>query len=181
MLDEKKTIRMEALSRRDALPEALRHEKSLRILEKVLKSEAFQQAKTVACYFSIRSEVETGELMTRALLLGKCVALPKTCGDELVFYRIDGEEPLVKSRFGVPEPDGNEEKRIDPKTIDLLIVPGVAFDEQGYRLGYGKGFYDRFLPKTDAKRIGLAFREQILSKPLPRDDFDQPVDQVITD
>ena len=157
-------------------------EKSIIISDKVKKDIDYQKAKVVALYKSLLSEVNTDELIKYSINSGKIVALPKVINNELIFYKINIEEVLVKSNFGVEEPTGNEENFINKNNIDLLIIPGICFDKQKNRLGFGKGYYDRFLNNTSLKTIALCFNEQILNNQLlPITDHDKKVNKIITD
>ena len=115
---------------------------------------------------------------------GKIVVLPRVNGQELEFYKIINLDisNFEKSSIGVEEPKDNHYEKIDINDIDLVIVPGICFDEEGNRLGFGKGFYDRFLNKINAFSLGICFKEQIVKKTIiPINDFDKKVDLVISD
>jgi 5-formyltetrahydrofolate cyclo-ligase len=133
-------------------------------------------------YAPVRNEVETGGLIEKALSAGKRVALPVTETSRKVIYpRIITRYPedLVPGPFGIAEPcpfcpvAAAEE-------VDLIIVPGVAFDARGFRLGYGEGYYDRFFPLTSGVSIGIAYSFQLVDTVFP-EEHDWPVDFVITE
>ena len=109
------------------------------ILEFVINTEEFQQAKVVGAYFAIGSEVMTELIIGRAKILNKKIALPRVEEDKIAFYELPLTNTLVKGKFGIMEPPPY--KPMDK--MDILVVPGIAFDKNGNRLGYGKGFYDR--------------------------------------
>ena len=158
-------------------------EKSKIITDRIKMDKAYKEAKVIALYKSFSSEVDTTELINYSIDMNKTVALPKVVGDELVFYKINSlEDSLVKSEFGVEEPVENDTNLIDKTNIDLVIVPGVCFDREKNRLGFGKGFYDKFLSNTEAKTIAICFNEQILDKQLlPITSNDIKMQQIITD
>lgn len=156
-------------------------EKSKVIFNKIIKTDIFKEAKTIAIYKNIKSEVDTTELIKYSLNMGKIIALPKVEENELKFYKINSIcENLEKSKFGIEEPEGKEEMLIDNNSIDLVIVPGICFDLEKNRLGFGKGYYDRFLKQKDFKTIGICFDEQIIEK-VPTDNNDVNVNEVVTD
>lgn len=156
--------------------------KAAAVAAKLFAMPEYISAKTVAIYCSLASELSTDILRRCAVAEGKRVGLPKTFGDHMNFYVIGGNEILERSPFGVWEPLGEEEKLILPEEIDLIIVPGLAFDREYNRLGFGRGFYDRYLSKTDAFKIGLCYDAQIAEKnEIPIDAFDVKMDKIITE
>lgn len=157
-------------------------EKSQCITEKLKQNILYKNAKIVALYKSLPFEVDTAKIIEHALICGKIVALPRVVGEELKFYRITKDEMLIKSKFGVEEPIGDERNFIDKPEIDLVIVPGLCFDEEGNRLGFGKGYYDRFLANTELKTIAVCFKEQIIRNGfVPVDSNDVKMQMIITD
>jgi 5-formyltetrahydrofolate cyclo-ligase len=112
------------------------------------------------------------------------LALPAIVGDKIFFYKISdmkdfGDQPIL-NKFGIKEPSPSPAELIDE--IDMIIVPGIAFDRDGYRLGYGRGYYDRYLQdKKCVFSLGLAFEIQLLNNNLPREHFDQKVNAVATE
>jgi 5-formyltetrahydrofolate cyclo-ligase len=165
------------LERRNALAAAEIARRSRRVQELLLTSKEFQSAKIVGVYYAFGSEVKTDLIIEQARSLGKKVALPSVEGDSLTFYELSSGKYLVKGRFGIMEP--LPYGPVDDK-IDLLIVPGIAFDKKGYRLGYGKGYYDKYLAKKRIASIGLAYSFQLLED-LPRDKHDERLDAVATE
>lgn len=158
-------------------------EKSRDIANKLVRNENFEKAKVLAVYKSLGTEVDTTELINYSISIGKTVVLPKVEGDELKFYKVNSiNENFIKSSFGVEEPLGNESNLVDKTCIDLLIVPGLCFDREKNRLGFGRGYYDRYLKNEDLKTIGICFDEQILEKEiLPITEDDVKLDEIITD
>lgn len=151
--------------------------RSALVQEHVVKSREFQYAKIIGAYFATGSEVKTDLLIGEAKRLGKVVALPRAEKDMINFYEISSTSELVAGRFGVMEP-----LPVRPvHTIDLLVVPGIAFDKKGYRLGYGKGYYDRYLSEKKPQfAIGLAYNFQLLES-LPHDAHDVKMDAISTE
>ncbi len=166
----KEKVRRRALETRDALAEEWRLETSRIIVEKLLASEWYQQSEILLSYSSIRSEVETRELNERVQADGKQLFLPRTDAEKknMCFYKVEDLKKLKKGNFGVSEPRGSEaveqvmESGAYSKEKILMVMPGVAFDEKGYRLGYGGGFYDRYLQRygTMLTSVMIAFAEQ---------------------
>ena len=158
-------------------------EKSRDITNKLVRNENFEKAKVLAIYKSFGTEVDTAELINYSINIGKTVVLPKVEGDELKFYKVNSiNENFIKSSFGVEEPLGNESNFVDKTCIDLVIVPGLCFDREKNRLGFGRGYYDRYLKNEDLKTIGICFDEQILEKEiLPITEDDVKLDEIITD
>ena len=153
-------------------------EKSHLIYQKLIQHERYLQAQRIALYASLKDEVSTDELIQHSFQVGKRVYLPKVVDDDLQFYEIGENESFVKSVFHVMEPVGDASKLM--KDVDLIIVPGVAFDEENHRMGFGKGYYDRFLEKQKVYKIGVCFREQRV-KEILHDSHDISMDEVITD
>lgn len=176
---EKKRIREEFILIRKKISN--KKAKSNEIFNKIITTDIFKESKIIAIYKSINSEVDTNELIKYSLNTGKIICLPKVEENELKFYRINSiNEKLIKSKFGIEEPLGKKENLVDNNIIDLVIVPGICFDSNKNRLGFGKGYYDRFLKQNDFKTIGICFDEQILEK-VPLTDNDMKVKQIITD
>ncbi len=156
--------------------------KSIKIFNKIISLEEYKNANIIALYKNLDSEVSTEELIKYSIDNGKIVSLPKVIGEELKFYKINSiNSELIKSKFGVYEPIDDANNYINPQDIDLIIVPGVAFDKFKNRLGFGKGFYDRFLEKTKAKSIAVAFEEQVVKGKIPTEENDIKIDEIITD
>lgn len=145
-------------------------EKSLKIKEKLFRLKAFKQAKTIMFYLALNLEVETRSMIGEAIKLGKEIAVP-TCdikAKKIIPCLVNGleREDFKKGAYCIDEP--SDKKLVAQEAIDLFIVPGLAFDPEGNRLGRGLGYYDRFLSSLpqDAPKIGLAFKFQVL-KHLP--------------
>jgi 5-formyltetrahydrofolate cyclo-ligase len=142
----------------------------------IIMSEKFRAAGSVGAYFALGSEVRTDLIISEANKLGKIVALPRVEGESISFYQHSDSNHLVKGRFGIMEPLPQTEIKV----IDLLVVPGIAFDRRGYRLGYGKGYYDKFLLKNPTVSIGLAYSIQLVEN-LPHGSHDRRMDAIATE
>jgi 5-formyltetrahydrofolate cyclo-ligase len=176
----KQQIRSKILARLNIQKEEDRNRKSKIIKEKLLRTQAFKKAKIVMFYIALGGEVDTTDMIKEAKKSGKIVTVP-VCKDNRVTLRpciLDEKSKLKEGPYGVCEP--STKRFIRAKDLDLIIVPGLAFDKKGNRLGRGKGCYDRFLkilPK-EAPSIGLAFDFQILPK-VPANTHDTSVNKVI--
>ena len=178
--EEKNRLRRGLLEKRRNLPQSLRREKSALILKILLSEKVFSDASSVALYFPVNGEVDTREIFKKCVDLEKKVFFPKTLGSDLVFLRTRNIEELTPGAFAIPEPPAEAERACGDE-LDLVLVPGVAFDFSGNRIGYGKGFYDRFLKDIPRQiRFGLAYRFQVLES-VPSDETDVKTGRIITE
>jgi len=180
----KQKTRQEALAKRDALSVEEIAAKSKKIKEKLFELQEFQKAKTIMFYVSVRSEVRTIEMIEEALKAGKKIVVP-VCDwrkNEMILSEIHSLEELEEKKFGLCEPKKEFFRELKAEHVDLVVVPGVAFDENGYRIGYGKGFYDKFFSKLQKRvpKIALAFELQILPA-IPNHKHDQKINKIITE
>ena len=143
-----------------------REEKTKEILDRLLNDSTYQKANTIALFKSFNFEVDTNSIIDISLSNNKVVALPRIEQDEIVFYKINSKSILVKNKYKIEEPISKKDNYIEKENIDLVIVPGLCFDRSGNRLGYGKGFYDRFLSGTSIRTIAICFDEQLLDEGL---------------
>lgn len=152
--------------------------KDAAILAQLQASAAWQEAQVVMAYLAFGSETATTDIITAAWAAGKDVVIPLTFaeGARMVPVPYQPDTPLVKSPLGVLEPP-LPETPYDLAAIDLILVPGLAFDRYGHRLGYGKGYYDRFLPQLSAGTTicALAYAAQISDDVLPAEETDYPI------
>ncbi len=176
----KRTIRQELLARRNQLEATDCHYLSLQAQRRLIDSDCFKKAQVLALYSPIRNEVQTGLLFDAARVEGKRVCYPRIQSECLEFLEVASPQELAPGCFGVAEPQIGKPLPID--AVDLLVVPGVAFDRVGHRLGYGKGFYDRELARvsTAAVSVGLCYDFQLCER-LPRESHDRPVQFLATD
>ena len=152
-------------------------EKSARLGELFVASEMYQQAKTIYGYMPYNQEVRTVAMLERALQDGKRVAIPKCYGQEMRFIYIEDLSQVEKGYANIPEPIADE-PIADDETA-LVLMPGLAFDPQGHRIGYGGGFYDKFLSKEpNHPTLALCYDFQMLDH-LETEEFDIPVDAVL--
>lgn len=175
---DKKLLRSQTLQKRDTLAD--RHKKSDAICQKVVQSDVFRKAKTVFVYLSFRSEVETQLIIDKCFASDKKVCVP-VCKKDCVMDAVVVEDMsnLVYNGYGIAEPT-DVTKVMDKSVIDLCIVPGSVFDRQLNRIGYGKGYYDRYLRDTGIKKVALAFDCQIADA-VPVDKYDVKMDCIITE
>ncbi len=176
----KTRIRSKILKQLKIQKEEDRNRKSKIIQNKLLRNKVFKRAKIVMFYIAFGGEVNTQEMIKKAQKIGKLVCVPVCRKDKETMHPavLAGEAKLKKGPYGVLEPV--VESLVKAEDLDLVIVPGLAFDKKGRRLGRGKGCYDRFLAKISANTpsIGLAFRFQILPR-VPTSSFDVSVKEVI--
>lgn len=170
MLD---AYRQRMLALRDALPPDLRARHSGRIARQILQSERWLAARTIFCYVSIHSEVDTRFLLDAALDAGKRLFVPRCHpARRMDACALDAVTALRTGRYGIPEPPRGA-RIAGPEEIDLALVPGLAFDRSGLRIGYGGGYYDRYLAQCPAFRVGLCFPEQVRTDLPPAAPWDQ--------
>ncbi len=176
----KRSIRSDLLARRKHLAAETCLSHSLQIQQRLLQSVEFQSATAIALYSPVLNEVFTEQLFRTAYAAGKVIAYPRVRGADLEFVRVAKAADLVPGTFGVLEPTGDQ--LLSPAALDLVVVPGVGFDRQGGRLGYGKGFYDRGLHSSQrpGSLVGLCFELQLLER-LPAESHDVHMDIIITE
>ncbi len=191
MEEKKRKIRQKFLKKRNNLSRDEIKSKSEKIEKELFSLPEFQRAKTVMFYVSFRSEVETEKMTRNTLKLKKKIVIPVVHGEKIVVSEIKNlKKELTKGSFGIKEPKKEFRRRVNQKEIDLVVVPGVVFDKRGGRLGYGRGYYDRFLRSKSIKSrmsrsrqcalIGLAFDLQIARK-IPLVKGDMKVDKIVTE
>jgi 5-formyltetrahydrofolate cyclo-ligase len=164
------------LERRNKLNSLEIAKRSKSIQEFVINSKEFQQAKVVGAYFAFGSEVTTELIIEQAKTLVKKIALPRVEEDKITFYELSSIKSLIRGRFGIMEPPPS----VPISEIDILVVPGIAFDKTGNRLGYGKGYYDRLMSGKQTFSIGLAYSFQLLEN-LPYDRYDKRLDAIASE
>jgi len=173
--EAKAELRKKMLTQRNSLDQDFVHESSKSIAEKLFAEEHFKNARTIAFYIPKGSEVDT-RFMIDALEEDREILVPIT-KDEIEMVQLKSFDNLGPGRFGVPEP----REKIPPSSFsDVVIVPGVAFGLCMHRLGYGLGYYDRFLSRSPAFRIGICYDFQVEEK-LPTHENDQRMDMIITE
>jgi len=178
-MTDKILLRKKVLAKRDEL--ANKREKSQKICETVLKSNLFKNAKTVFVFLSFGSEVDTNLIVKTCFEQGKKVCVPvckKDCKMDAV--SIQNMADMVYNNYGIAEPN-DVSNVVDKHDIDLIIVPGSVFDHDLNRMGYGKGYYDRYFVGTKAKRVALAFDVQIQNEPIPVGEYDVKMHCIVTE
>jgi 5-formyltetrahydrofolate cyclo-ligase len=177
---EKAALRKKIIQQTDALPADYLKESDKRIFEIIKEMPEFKSAQTIFSYYSLGWEPDTIKLMEYALRQGKTVALPVCFKGGIMEARAVGSlSELSESWYHLLEPLDST-RVIPPEALDFIIVPALAFDQKGYRLGRGGGYYDRFLMKTQAFTAGVT-RERLMAGMLPRDAHDIPVQCVVTE
>lgn len=151
---------------------------SEKILKQLEETELFRQASCIALYYSIPGEVQTAAFLEK-WFDRKQLLLPLVVGNDLRLLPYKGCDTLTQGAFGIPEPT-DIETAIPESNVDLIIVPGVAFDRQLNRMGRGKGYYDRLLSTLQAPKIGICFDFQ-LQETIPVEPFDKKMDMIITE
>ncbi len=182
---DKKTLRAQLMRLRAGIPDEQRAEIDAGIAARVLALPAYRTADAVFTYLDMGAEIRTRDIIADAWAAGKTVALPRCIpGTRLMaWHRVTSLDGLVASRFGVAEPVDDPETLVRPADFaaPIALVPGLAFDERGYRIGYGGGFYDVFLASFPGKTVGLC-RESLLVERLPfLGAHDLPVQAVATE
>lgn len=151
-----------------------------KITRTVMALMSYKAAECILCYASMGSEIDTRALMEEALRQEKRLALPVTRRDKTItFHYVTDLGALAPGRYSIPEPDGAGEM-FDGRERSVCIVPGIAFDREGYRLGYGGGYYDRFLHGYGGIKIGVCYHA-LLVRHLPRGQYDISVDMIVTE
>ena len=173
----KKELRAMIRERKRAMTPEEIESRSEKLMELFLQSEAYKNANTIYGYLPYNQEVRTVPMLEQALKDGKRVAVPKCYGDEMKFLFMDDLSKVAKGYAGIPEPIADEPVADDETA--LVLMPGMAFDPQGHRIGYGGGFYDKFLAQEPGHpTLALCYEFQVLPH-LETEEFDIPVDCVL--
>jgi len=185
--EEKKKIRKEILSFRNNMNQYEKNKKDTIIKEKFLDSDYYKKSKNIFIYISYGSEINTKEIINIALNEGKSVFVPRTVFETKAMdaVKINSLDNMKKVKYGALEPS-EEEPYISPDDLDVIVVPGVAFDRDGGRTGYGAGFYHRYFKKISKdrakkiKKVALAYDFQLINN-IPMNDKDVRIDCIITE
>lgn len=180
---EKERIRKSMLKMRKSVSQSEVLEKSNLIQLNVLRSNHFAISESLGVYLPIDNEVRTQEIIQRGLDSAKKVALPSIESNRMRFYQLDDsllrESSLVIGKFRIREP---HKRGAEITKLDLLIVPGIAFDYGGARIGYGRGYFDRYITNAKASfSLGLGYQFQLVSRPLPQSNLDQRINGLSTE
>lgn len=147
------------------------------IYQKVINNKDILSSKTLLIYISINSEVDTIKIINY-FLYAKNIAVPKIIDNDMFFCYVTNLNDLTPGKYNIPEP--TNENIVTDFDNAICIVPGICYDKKNYRIGYGKGYYDRFLSKNKIKTIGLCYKECMIEK-IDNDKYDYKIDEVITD
>lgn len=178
----KRSLRSQLLAQRRALDHDAWQASSHNAQQNLLSLEEYQCSECIALYAPAHNETDTADILAHAFEAGKRVLYPAVCGQHMVFRLVEGLHSLQQGTFGILEPCAvGPDHQADE--ADLIVVPGVAFDHAGHRIGYGKGFYDRFLqhPGLKAHLIGLCHDFQLLETPIPGEQHDIPMEIIVSD
>ena len=174
----KSELRKQVLQKMKALPREQKQAMDQALTERFLKHPFYQEAKVIATYLSFPHEFQTQELIEQALKDGKKVLIPKTYPKGRMDFVVYDPQQLVKTSFGLLEPQGDLEV-VDASQIDLIHVPGLAFTTEGYRIGYGGGYYDRYLKHFPGHTLSTVYPCQI--QDFIPEKYDIPVQEVLID
>ena len=173
---DKKMLRKQIREQKRAMSQERIEEASRKLVEQFLNCDAYRQAKTIYGYLPYNQEVRTVPILEQALADGKRVAVPKVYGSEMKFIYLTDLTQVATGYAGIPEPVADGPEGDDPTA--LVLMPGMAFTKEGHRIGYGGGFYDKFLAEEpDHPTIALCYDFQMVDE-LPTEEFDVPVDCV---
>ncbi|HOI88335.1 MAG TPA: 5-formyltetrahydrofolate cyclo-ligase [Lentimicrobium sp.] len=176
--EEKKSCRRQVSAMKAAMSDESRMEASVRIMHRIETLPQFCTAEIILAYWSFGGEVHTHDLI-RKWAGSKRIMLPSVNGDEMVIKQYEGERRMTAGDlYGIPEPEGTVFTALEK--IDLIVVPGIAFDRNRNRMGRGKAYYDRFLTGTNAHKAGICFNFQLFDR-IPADSNDVRMDMVITE
>ena len=186
-METKSSIRKQSLALRNAMNPEECIFKSKNIMQNILLLSQVKKADYILCYAGYKSEVMTNDLIKELLKMGKQVYLPRVSGDEMDFYRISELSQLTEGYKGIPEPEKDctdlftKELWEQNREKAVMFLPGAAFSKTGARIGYGKGYYDRYLERIFCEeRIALCYELQIVES-IPVDEHDIPVTTIVTE
>lgn len=176
----KRSIRAQFLAERKSCPVDICISLSAEIQQRFLRSKLFYGAECLALYSAIHNEVLTDTVSRRALEVGKTLVYPRIKNDVLEFVEVLSQADLAPGTFGVLEPQGD--RLVPTEMLDLIVVPGVVFDQVGHRLGYGRGYYDRTLTvcRADCVKVGFAYDFQLTAS-LPSAEHDKALSVLMTE
>ncbi|WP_069366626.1 5-formyltetrahydrofolate cyclo-ligase [Salisediminibacterium beveridgei] len=176
----KKEIRNRVLQKLKQIPAEEKTFQESELSQKLFHSAVWKRAETVSLTLSLSHELNTAEIINQGLVEGKKLVIPRCqpANRTMTFYPFTDRSSLIRSSFGVLEPDPDVLTPVDPEEIDLIIVPGIAFTSSGQRIGHGGGYYDRFLAKhPDIETVSLVLQEQLV-KEIPTEVHDINIKQI---
>jgi len=179
---DKSTSRKEMLAKLKAMPEEVHREKTEKIIQRLAEDPIFVNAATIGMTISAFPEVDTSQLIDYCWSIGKKVAVPKCIPSTrgMDFYILTDYSELENVYMKLLEPRIDKNRYVSPNEIDLMIVPGVVFSKSGYRIGFGGGYYDRYLSAYNGDTVSLVFEIQMVES-MPVENHDIPVQQLITE
>jgi 5-formyltetrahydrofolate cyclo-ligase len=176
----KQAIRKKMRGVRAALPESARAARSTKLIDRVFELDAYQQAGVVLAFASLEHEVDTGRLVDAVRATKKRLVLPRVTDNQLTLHEVFDDTKLQPGSFSVPEPTADA-PRVEPGIVEFALIPALAVDVYGFRIGYGGGYYDRLIPSlVHASTCAVAFDFQLVAE-VPAFSFDVAVDWVVTD
>lgn len=178
----KAELRQKYRSLRQSMPQEIKAQKDAAIAAQVRRLWQYQRNEILLIYVSTDIEVDTFRIIRQAIEDGKRVTVPRCVPDtrNMEFYYIDSTDELSPGTFGVLEPAADPDRLYREKDGGLCIVPAFSYDWRGYRLGYGKGYYDRFLSRFEGNMVGICYSECV-QRSLPHGRFDRPVELLVTE
>jgi 5-formyltetrahydrofolate cyclo-ligase len=174
----KEDLRRRILGKRSSQSPSEKDRRDRLIRERLRGLPEFKGARTVLMFYPVRGEPDLRPLFPEILREGRRLLLPKVRGEDLILIEVKDLGVLRKGSFGIPEPA--EGREVSPEDLDLAVVPGIVFDRMCFRIGFGKGFYDRLLKEVASPKVGVAYSFQIVPE-VPRDSWDVPLDLVVTE
>jgi 5-formyltetrahydrofolate cyclo-ligase len=177
--NEKTTLRVKISKRLAQFSEIDKQKADAVIFKKVLSRPEIIQSKSICVYVSTHNEVDTKKIIEHLLVIGRNVVVPRIADDRLLLYIIKSLDDLQAGIFGIDEPKEGT-SRVDTSSVDLFIVPGLAFDRNGHRLGRGGGYFDKLLTGVTVPKIGLAYVKQIVAE-VPYTSYDISMTALITE
>lgn len=180
-MEDKKILRKKIQEKLKKISDLDRKKYEEILYKKLFENKVFKFSKTIAVTIPFGTEINTYPIIKKLLDEKRVVCAPicKKENREMIFYKITSLDNLVEGNYGIKTPPKVDENIIKKENIDLILVPGVGFDKKNFRIGFGGGYYDRYLKDFKGYTIALAFKEQIIEK-VPINEFDLPVDEVIS-
>lgn len=181
---KKELLRKRLLEMRRSMAFETVYELSFRAQKRFLSSSFFREARRISLYCSFQNEVLTDEIFEEARVLGKEVFYPRVAvsgkAGQLEFFRVGKLTELAPGAYEIPEPSRGA-KAVSPDEFDLIVMPGVAFDERGGRLGFGKGYYDMALARARGLKVALAYEFQVMKEDVPVEPHDVALSAIVTE
>lgn len=177
----KTQIRDEYKAKRKVIPEDLRKQLDYEVCKRFLALNSYRYADTVLIYSPLKYEIDTSYIMKDALSRGKRIAYPRCLdGNRMVYHLVESEDQLVSGMYNIREPKEDLPIYENGKDNSICIMPGIVFDKRGYRLGYGKGYYDRFLSGFKGVKAGFVYSDFVVDE-IPNGRYDLRADIIITE